>query len=836
MFFGRQGLVDSIVNHLRNNNFLAVIGPSGSGKSSLVLAGVLPELTKGALDRSAQWTYLPRLVPGSNPLRNLALACKPSNVDTNQWVNEQVKKLKDDPFHLAKMLREFSDMPVVIVVDQFEEIFTLCLDDDLRNAFVENLINIIRDPKQKHILIVTLRSDYEDRIVSLPELIPLFEKGRVRVTPLASADLYQAIEEPAKRVGLKFEDGVVDALVKDILGEAAGLPLLQFALLRLWKLRDHNRITWHAYKCLGGARRALALTADEFYERLFKEDKDVVKRILLRLARPGEGFEVTSNRVRRKNLDVAGDHPETVNRALRLLLEAGLVRLTRGEIPADDQVEVAHEALIRNWPELVGWLEDERVKLRKRLRLTSAADQWIELGRDPGALLAGSLLDEALEYKERNELSETEDEFVSASVAAIEAAEREKEEARERELELERAKVVAMTQKNELVMSYAKRTRLFAFVFALVALLAMFSAAIAAKQWIRAESSARKATASAEEEVKARQIAEEKTRIADDQSKLAEARRLDAEDKKEDLEKTAKALKTTNEKLRAESRRAKEAKAREIQALTELAERKTEEANKKAKQADENATMIAKAAILIAQAVILQKDGEALQMQGNVKDALGNYERALKVFVEVGLEDRAEETLNHMHDIYVKGGELAKAQDTKTQLENLPRSVARILRKTGAEKGITASVQEARALNKSQPKKYYYDEEELNNLGYELLNGNRVEDAIEVFKLNIEAFPNKANPYDSLGEAYMKAGNDGEALKYYKSALEVAIKTQDDYVGASSNYGLGQLSMKAGKKDEAREYYGKALELATKSGNGRVKTDATNALKKLGAT
>ncbi|HEY2971496.1 MAG TPA: tetratricopeptide repeat protein [Pyrinomonadaceae bacterium] len=852
MFFGRQGLIESIVSHLKENNFLAVIGPSGSGKSSLVLAGVLPELSKGALDGSDLCKYLPPLVPGSNPLRNLALACKPRDVDTTQWVNEQIQKLKDDPFHLAKMLRE---SPVVIVVDQFEEIFTLCLDDNLRNAFVENLVNIIRDPKQKHILIVTLRRDYEDRIVSFPELIPVFEKGRVRVTPLASADLYQAIEEPAKRVGLKFEDGVVDALVKDILGETAGLPLLQFTLLRLWKLRDHNRITWRAYQSLGGARRALALTADEFYEKLFVEDQKLVKRILLRLARPSEGFEVTSNRVRRKSLNAAGDHPDKVNRALELLLRAGLVRLTRGEVPADDQIEVAHEALIRNWPTLVGWLEDERIRLRKRLRLTSAAEQWIELGKDPGALLAGSLLDEALEYKESQEpsqkLSDTEAEFVNASVAAIEAAEREKEEARKRELELAK--------------NLAKRNWAYALVCAAVAFVAMLTAGFAFSQRRKAEVSWHSAQKSAAEATEARKVAEQKSQLAAEKSQLADEQRKAAESNAEDLRKTAIALKAAKDRAEAESKRARLAAAARIQAEIKLAKQKSDEDK-----------LLAKAVIEIAQAVIDVSDGEGLQRDNKLDAALAKYEQGTKVLINFGMYRRAERALTRMAEIYHAQGKFDEEQKVRSEAEKLPRPMADFLRKNIAAKGVDLAIQDVRISRINNPNKYYPNEDELNSLGYEYLKEKQVREAIEVFRLNVELYPDSANVYDSLGEGYLNVGNNEEAFKHYRKALEIAIKTRNDdvaasancglaelnakagsndearkyyeralelatkskndYVGASSNYGLGQLSMKAGKKDEAREYYGKALELATKSDNGRVKTDATNALKKLGAT
>lgn len=424
LFYGRQRLVERLLEQLAENRLLTLVGPSGSGKSSVVRAGLLPTLKAGALPGSQEWRYYPPFVPGSDPLATLARLTQPPKVSRAQWLQTQVKRFQQNPRHLLQLINEVNQVPVVLIVDQFEELFTLNSDDQARQVFVDNLLSLVQAPGPRHTLILTMRSDFESQIARLPDLQPLFEQAQVQVTPLSAAELREAIEKPAEQVGLKFEEGIVDALLQDILGEPAALPLLQFTLLKLWENREHNRVTWEAYRRLGGGRLALTRSADIFYNSLIPEEQITAKRILLRLVRPGEGLEVTSNRVRRDILYQAGEARDRVDRVLDKLVVARLVRLTEGETPADDQVEVAHEALVRNWPLLLGWLDEEREKLRHRLRLTAAAEQWQAVGRDPSTLWGGVALLEAERYQDLNEL---ETDFIRASQDAMAEAERKKQ-------------------------------------------------------------------------------------------------------------------------------------------------------------------------------------------------------------------------------------------------------------------------------------------------------------------------------------------------------------------------------------------------------------------------
>jgi WD40 repeat protein/energy-coupling factor transporter ATP-binding protein EcfA2 len=432
VFFGRNRLVQNLVHHLKKSRLLCVVGPSGSGKSSVVRAGLIPSLKTGALENSQDWTYLPTLMPGSKPLENLAHALQPATQQDKSWEREAASAMAKDPGNLLNLVTKNYSNSVVMVVDQFEETFTLCQDNEVRKAFVDNLVNITQAPDAGHIVILTMRTDFESKVSLLPGFQSLFEQNLVRVMPLNASELRSAVEDPAKLIGLKFEEGVVDALLTDILGEPAALPLLQFTLLRLWDLRDHNRITWESFRRLGGARQALAKSADDFYNKLIPEEQTTARRILLRLVRPGEGLEITSNRLRRAELYQKAEAHDRIDRVLDKFIAARLLRLTHGDNPADDQVEVAHEALVRNWPTLVNWLEEERINIRERQRLTTAAERWQSLNNDPAALLRGVLLEEAKHYEDLNELESS---FLQASQAALDAEKAAEEAARQRELD-----------------------------------------------------------------------------------------------------------------------------------------------------------------------------------------------------------------------------------------------------------------------------------------------------------------------------------------------------------------------------------------------------------------
>ncbi len=479
IFFGRERLVEEALRGLERSRLLAVVGPSGSGKSSLVLAGLLPALKSGTAAGSAQWRYPERMVPGSHPLANLARILHTVKADAEDdadlWAEAQAALLAVQPDRILELINPEAE-PLLLVVDQFEEAFTLCVDDAARAAFIACLTTLFQASGRMHTVILTMRTDFESLVARLPDFQPIFERHLFRVTPLNAAELRASIEAPAELIGLKFERGLVDALLNDILGEPAALPLLQFTLLKLWEHRERNYITWDAFRRLGGGRLALANSADAFYESLIPEERLTARRILLRLVRAGDGLEITSNRVRLESLFRTGEAADRVNRVLDKLISARLVRVTLSEVPGDTQVEIAHEALVRNWPRLVDWLEEERENIRQRQRLSEAAAHWAMLGRAQGALLPATLLQEAGRFVEATgvDLNDLEIEFLRASQQAI-VAEQEREMARQ--IELQRAQVEAQLQARQ-----ARRLRRIALAFGALLIIPSLMAVVAVQQ------------------------------------------------------------------------------------------------------------------------------------------------------------------------------------------------------------------------------------------------------------------------------------------------------------------------------------------------------------------
>ncbi|MCB8984024.1 MAG: hypothetical protein H6659_09375 [Ardenticatenaceae bacterium] len=506
-FFGRERLVGRMLEKLENGRFLAIIGPSGSGKSSAVLAGLLPRLQIGALPGSASWRYYPRLVPGSNPLQYLAQTLRADFNSHAEWEQETGDAFRKNTHQLANLVNRANDRPAVFVIDQFEEIFTLCASEETRQVFIDNLLNLIADETARHTLIITMRTDFESQLMRVTAFQRPYEQAQIRVTPMNAAQLHEAIKKPADKVGLRFADGLVAELIRDVLGEPNALPLLQFTLRQLWESRDRNRVTWEAYQKLGGGRQALAKTADAFYNQLSPEDRETAQRILLTAVRPGPGLEVSRQRVRRTALYQLPDPAEQVDRVLQALSSARLIVLLPGENPEDDQIDLAHEALIRNWPRLIGWVEEERVAKRRRLRLTEAAEQWELLNRDPSTLWRGLLLQEADSYPDKNGL---ENAFVTAS---LEAEQKEQEEkAAAYLLQLEQARALAKAERLRAEeqekraedqeafatesAANAQRLQRITWLLAVVAIIAMLAGGWAALNGQRARSNAAKAATS----------------------------------------------------------------------------------------------------------------------------------------------------------------------------------------------------------------------------------------------------------------------------------------------------------------------------------------------------
>ncbi len=377
-FFGRERLVAELVAHVVGAPLLAVMGPSGSGKSSVVRAGLLPALAGGVLPGSQNWAQA-IIRPGQHPLDSLRRATH-------------------------KLEREWRG---VLVVDQFEELFTACEDEAERTAFAGALVRWALD-HDSGAAVIAVRADFYGRCAAYPDLSALLGANHVLVGPMARDELARAIERPAQRAGLTVEPDLVEALLSDVEGRPGALPLLSTALLELWRERDGRRLRLAAYARSGGVQGAVARLAEDAYVALEPAQQDAARTLLLRLTDEDESGARVRRRVELGELDA-----ELVGR----LADRRLLTVDEGT------VEVAHEALLREWPRLRGWLDEDVQGRRLHRRLGAAARAW---RAGDGDLYRGAQLAAALEWAagHAGDLNAAERAFLDASRDASTRAQR----------------------------------------------------------------------------------------------------------------------------------------------------------------------------------------------------------------------------------------------------------------------------------------------------------------------------------------------------------------------------------------------------------------------------
>lgn len=405
VFFGRERLVAEMVGRLAGAPFLGIVGPSGSGKSSAMRAGLLPALEAGALPGSERWLRVV-IRPGTEPLRELDRAVFAA-------LDEPLRKrLSHGPDPIASALAVLpGEARLLVVVDQFEEVFTATADPGERAGFVASLVGAAGSGRA--VVVVAVRADFYGRCTEFEELARLLGSAHVLVAPMGPDEYRRAIEGPARRAGLRVEPVLVDRLVADVTDQPGGLPLLSTALVELWQKRDRRSLRLAAYLETGGVSGAVARLAEAAYDRLTEAQRSMARSVFLRLA-SGGGEVVVRRRVPLSELDAATN--ETVRETLGVLTEERLVTVDEGT------VEVAHEALLREWPRLVRWLEEDREGRRLRGHLAEAAREWAGAGRDPGELYRGARLASTLDWTAEHtlELNDLERQFVTESRMATE--------------------------------------------------------------------------------------------------------------------------------------------------------------------------------------------------------------------------------------------------------------------------------------------------------------------------------------------------------------------------------------------------------------------------------
>ncbi len=555
-FFGREQISQLLARAVQEQHFLAVIGASGSGKSSLVRAGLVP-----ALKRSQPGLWQVHIfTPSSHPLESLAVSMTRGEQSVTATAT-LIDDLRQDPrsLHLyaGKALASHpstahgygrnSRGTVLLVVDQFEELFTQCRDEAERQAFVENLLYAVGVEHSPIRVVIALRADFYQHLSQYAGLRTEVARHQEYLGAMEAAELRQAIEEPARRGGWEFSNGLVELLLHDI-GASAGqqpepgaLPLLSHALLETWKRRRANLMSLRAYAEAGGVRGAIAKTAESVYfGELTPEQQAIARNIFLRLTELGEGTQDTRRRVAISELVPPAPYgdPQQVEDVLVKLADARLITTSAGT------AEVAHEALIREWPTLREWLSEDREGLHVHRHLTEAAQEWELLERDPGALYRGSRLAQALEWAQANphQMNIQELAFLDASQEDSQREVREREEHNRRELEAAQKLAAAEMQRAEEQGLSAARLRRRA-MYLTIAMLAAGLLAVAAIVLARSagnnaqiaqsaqaqaeikstQAIALQATAEAEADLRATQQA-----IAEEQASLARSRELAA--------------------------------------------------------------------------------------------------------------------------------------------------------------------------------------------------------------------------------------------------------------------------------------------------------------------
>ncbi len=444
-FFGREALTGWLLNALQGQaRFLAIVGPSGSGKSSLARAGLLAALKHGKILGSESWPVA-ICRPGLAPLESLAVALSEAvgiaafptdvaNLARDFQANERL-------LHLTTRLAlrsEPSSQRLVLLVDQFEEVFTTCLDEAQRLMMIQNLLYASSVAGGQTVVTLAVRADFYSRCASYPALAAALSDHQVLVGPMTDEELRSAIERPAYLAGCEVEQGLTHRLLEDVRNQPGGLPLLQHALLELWARRRGNRLTHEVYDAVGGVEGALEQRAEVVYSKFSLAEQDVCRRIFLRLTQPGEGTEDTKRRAFLGELLPTDEKDQEVVESVILALADPGARLVSTEGKGEDRyIEAAHEALIRGWSRLRNWIDQDREALRTQRRLADSALEWQRLGRDESILYRGARLAEVAEWiaSPPFNLSPLESEFLQASLALQnrEAAQREAQQQRELE-------------------------------------------------------------------------------------------------------------------------------------------------------------------------------------------------------------------------------------------------------------------------------------------------------------------------------------------------------------------------------------------------------------------
>ncbi|SCD80509.1 caspase, EACC1-associated type [Streptomyces sp. PpalLS-921] len=437
-FFGREQLITELAERLAGRmdatDPLILVGPSGSGKSSLLGAGLLSALGKGSLPMpgSRTWPHL-LLTPTQHPLTELAVRL--ARLTGEPWKPLR-QELEGDPRQLAAAIRELlraragrtaiTGSRLVLVIDQFEETFTQCADENERRAFIRALCAAAGDGdgEPPALVILSLRSDFRDHCAAFPELRPALHDAPLFIGPMTAPELHEAIAQPAQLTGLTLQPGLIEVLLRDLGADRTvqghdpeALPLLSHALRATWQRREDRTLTVAGYVAAGGIRNAIDTTAEAVYNEFDPTEQRTAQSLMLRLVHVGEGTQDTRRRASRTRLLHDLPDPDTAATVLENLVRARLVAVET------ETVEIAHEALLHAWPRFRKWIDDNRAGLNIHQQLAKDADSWDRKSRSPAQLYRGSRLSLAREWAtdpaRHTRPTSLQHEFLDASTHAV---------------------------------------------------------------------------------------------------------------------------------------------------------------------------------------------------------------------------------------------------------------------------------------------------------------------------------------------------------------------------------------------------------------------------------
>ena len=420
-FFGREAFITALTEAVEQRSFIPVLGASGSGKSSVVLAGLVPRLQE-----AGHWQFT-HFRPGEDPFHSLALALAPlmdpeadamgRMVQARQLANHLRTKELPLTDVIASIQRQHPSDRILLIADQFEELYTLCTDEAPRRQFLDCLLSSLPTKAASGgsslVLVATMRADFLSNALSYRPFADELQSGDIKLGAMNPSELTQVIEQPAKKLGVGFEEGLVNRILHDVSTEPGNLPLLEFALTELWKRRNGILLTHHAYEAIGEVNGALARHADAKFNTLSPDEQAHVQRIFVQLVHPGQGTEDTRRLATKTEL---GDANWSL---VKQLADARLVVTSLDSTQQLETVEVVHEALIRNWGQLRQWMETDREFRVWQDRLRGSMQQWEGSRKDDGALLGGAPLAEAEEILRTrcSDLSTAEQDFIQQSLA-----------------------------------------------------------------------------------------------------------------------------------------------------------------------------------------------------------------------------------------------------------------------------------------------------------------------------------------------------------------------------------------------------------------------------------